>query len=161
MHLLLGCTQLGVKINRWSINRLVAEVARRLCIIKELLADVQLARLHFTVCIEGQGSGYYELAIRRTLMLLELSAKASLSLATHDDGRHLRVHLSFILTNPGARYLGVEERVRCGIEHPVLEVYGNWRHACALCNLARWQAEGQSRRREELLQLIGVSDRRL
>ena len=40
-------------MNRWIINRLVAEVARRLCIIKELLADVQLARLHFAVCIEG------------------------------------------------------------------------------------------------------------
>ena len=53
MDLLLGCPQFRVKMNRWIINRLVAEVTRRLCIIKELLADVQLARLYFTVCIEG------------------------------------------------------------------------------------------------------------
>ena len=89
MHLLLGSTQPGVNINRWRINRLVAEVSRRLYIVKELLADVQLACFHFTVCIEGQGSRNHELAIRWTLVLVELSAKASLSLATHDNGRYL------------------------------------------------------------------------
>ena len=89
-------------MNRCCIDRLVAEVSCRLCIIKELLADVQLACFYFTVCIEGQGSWNDELAIRRTLMLVELSAKASLSLATLYDGRYLRVHLSFILTDPRA-----------------------------------------------------------
>ena len=53
MHLLLGSTQLTGKVDRWYIDCLVAEVSGRLCIIKELIADVQLACIHFTVCIEG------------------------------------------------------------------------------------------------------------
>ena len=53
-------------------------------------------------------------------MLVELSAKASLSLAAHYNRRYLRVHLSFFLTDSGARDLGVEERIRCVVEHLVL-----------------------------------------
>ena len=53
-------------------------------------------------------------------MLVELSAKASLSLAAYYNRRYLRVHLSFFLTDSSARDLGVEERVRCVVEHLVL-----------------------------------------